>query len=132
MDINVFDLVFQRLAPTLYNPGSVPSYRVEAGEWKGIKVSRNESCVSHLLFADDMVLFGEATAHQATIIRQCLDIFCKHSGQRVNFQKSSLFFSKNTLPWDQQIRNSGNPNNKKPGKVLGSPLMHGKLKKGNL
>lgn len=54
--------------------------------------------MSHLMFADDLLLFGEASETQAQIVIDCLDKFCKASGERVNRSKSSLFFSKNIPP----------------------------------
>jgi len=48
------------------------------------------------MFADDVVLFGEATAEQARTIQQCLHDFCGASGQKISYQKSSVFFSPNT------------------------------------
>lgn len=37
-----------------------------------------------------MILLGEVTLQQANCIKQCLDVFCSHSGQKVNFHKSFL------------------------------------------
>lgn len=66
---------------------------VEAGLWKGIKVSRTGPCLSHLFFADDLVLFSEASQVQMREIRKCLEVFCRVSGQRVSLAKSEIFFS---------------------------------------
>ncbi|XP_024178259.1 uncharacterized protein LOC112184225 [Rosa chinensis] len=46
-------------------------------------------------------LFGEATVQECLHVRAILDIYAKASGQRVNFQKSSVVFSKN-VPIDLQ------------------------------
>lgn len=41
---------------------------VERGEWKIIKVTQNGPSVSHALFTDDLILFGETSTQQATTI----------------------------------------------------------------
>lgn len=55
--------------------------------WKGVKSSQSGPCVSHLFFANDLVLFAEASTKQAQIMRECLEKFCSVSGQAVNFDK---------------------------------------------
>lgn len=49
--------------------------------------------ISHLFFADDLLLFAEATMDQALCIREGLDGFCRASGQKVIFNKSMMFVS---------------------------------------
>ena len=66
------------------------------GHWKAIPVTRGGTQVSHLMFADDIVLFGEASRTQAEVMIKCLTDFCAWSGQKVNTQKSSVYFSPNT------------------------------------
>jgi hypothetical protein len=51
--------------------------------------------IHSLLFADDLILYGEATMQEATNIRTILHEFCNRSGQVPNLQKSSIMFSKN-------------------------------------
>lgn len=63
-----------------------------AGRWKAIPVTRGGTRISHLMFADDVVLFGEASAEQARLVENCLNEFCERSGQKVNTQKSSIYF----------------------------------------
>ena len=48
------------------------------------------------MFADDVVLLGEATKEQAHAIKACLQEFCMASGQKVSMAKSSVYFSRNT------------------------------------
>lgn len=72
------------------------------GTLKGVRVSRNGPQVSHILFADDCILFGEATSGSGNIFEEILDEYKIQSGLCVNFEKSSVFFSKNTLEEDRR------------------------------
>jgi hypothetical protein len=65
---------------------------------KGIKIAKNHSLISHLLFADDLILFAKATSSEANILKSVLDCCCSWSGQAINVSKSSINFSKNTTP----------------------------------
>jgi hypothetical protein len=70
-------------------------HAVETGEWKAIKAGRNGPVISHLMFADDLLLFGEATECQISCVCKILDPFCRMSGQQVSQDKTSIYFSKN-------------------------------------
>lgn len=63
---------------------------------KGIKASRHNSLISHLLFSDDNILFEEASLQCARVLKDLLKEYEWLSGQCVNFDKSTVFFSKNT------------------------------------
>ncbi|KAL5760145.1 hypothetical protein ACOSQ2_018983 [Xanthoceras sorbifolium] len=47
-----------------------------------VKVSTGGPGISHLFFADDLILFGQATVKQAAIMKRCIDMFCDSSGQQ--------------------------------------------------
>lgn len=49
--------------------------------------------ISNLMFADDCLLFAKATKKATRNICKVLDAFSAASGQKINFHKSSLFFS---------------------------------------
>lgn len=51
--------------------------------------------ISHLLFADDCIIFSEASQRGAVRLQQILDTYSRGSGQQVNRDKSAVFFSKN-------------------------------------
>ena len=51
--------------------------------------------VSHLLFADDCIVFSEASQRGADRLREILEIYNRGSGQLVNRDKSAIFFSEN-------------------------------------
>ena len=53
--------------------------------------------VNHLLFVDDSLLFFKASADGANEVNQLLNTYCQASGQWINNDKSSIFFSKGVL-----------------------------------
>jgi hypothetical protein len=74
-------------------------FREEAfGNLKGQSIARNTLPIHHLLFADDLLIFGKATHKEATFIQTCLTKYCHWSGQSINNGKSSIRFSSNTKP----------------------------------
>ncbi|KAA3472533.1 reverse transcriptase [Gossypium australe] len=82
----------------IYSEGLSSLIRQAVGEGflRGVKVSRRGPEISHLLFADDCLLFGEATKERATFLKAMLRQYEHCSGQCVNFNKSTIFFSSNT------------------------------------
>ncbi|XP_073353989.1 uncharacterized protein [Aegilops tauschii subsp. strangulata] len=68
--------------------------RDESSNLHGIQVAPSAPHVNHLLFADDSLLFFKANSEGAEEVNQLLDIYCQATGQRINYGKSSIFFSK--------------------------------------
>ncbi|XP_019150944.1 PREDICTED: uncharacterized protein LOC109147743 [Ipomoea nil] len=62
----------------------------------GCRVARGAPAVSHLFFADDSLLFFKANIEEAGVIKQCLHQYERLSGQKVNYDKSNICFSRNT------------------------------------
>lgn len=62
---------------------------------RGVRVSRHSPWISHLLFADDCMIFTRASRRGAERVASILDDYNKGSGQLVNKQKSAIFFSPN-------------------------------------
>lgn len=67
--------------------------RVEDGSLRPVKASRSGPGLSYLFFADDLILFSEAVEEQLLCLKEGLDLFCRASGQRVSYAKSSILFS---------------------------------------
>ncbi|KAA3453752.1 reverse transcriptase [Gossypium australe] len=123
------------LSPFLFlicNKGLSSLMRVanQAGLVKGARVSRRGPEVSHLLFADDCMMFGEATEQGARNLKDILEEYENCSGQCVNFNKSTIFYSSNTSADAKEtvsllgVRSSSNPE-----KYLGLPNVVGRRKK---
>lgn len=49
--------------------------------------------MTHLFFVDDNLLFFQATPQDCALVKQCLQLYEKASGQMINFDKSALTFS---------------------------------------
>jgi hypothetical protein len=58
---------------------------------KGFKVSSTIS-LSHLLFVDDIILFGEGTVKEWESFKIILDLLCAATGMQINVNKSQLLF----------------------------------------
>lgn len=84
----LFVLCLERLSRWILN-------KVAEGRWRPVKPSRGRMGVSHLFFADDIILFAEASEDQVDCIKEGWSSFYRASGQKINFQKSTVFFSNN-------------------------------------
>jgi hypothetical protein len=63
-------------------------------ELAGVGFGGGGPTVTHLLFADDSVVFLEASTGNLEALRTVLQKYELCSGQRVNLQKSSIYFGK--------------------------------------
>jgi hypothetical protein len=57
-------------------------------------VAPSAPAVNHLFFADESLLFVKASSQGARDVMVLLNKYCEASGQRVNLDKSSVFFNK--------------------------------------
>ncbi|XP_019177863.1 PREDICTED: uncharacterized protein LOC109173059 [Ipomoea nil] len=91
-----------------------------------------EHLLCHIcFFADDSLLFFKANIQEASIVKQCLIRYEKLSGQVVNYNKSSICFSRNTQGNDRdqvadclEVVQAANF-----GKYLGLPSFVGRRKR---
>lgn len=120
----LFILVMEKLAYMIQD-------KVNQGLWKPFKVSRGGFALTHLFFADDLILFGKATENQLTIIMNCLNSLASVSGLALNLSKSKLFTSPKVslrVAWVLS-RRCGIPRTTDLGFYLGAPIIHGRVTK---
>ncbi|KAM6595903.1 hypothetical protein CsatA_006427 [Cannabis sativa] len=67
--------------------------KTEEGKIAGFKFTRNGPAITHLMFADDVILFGKASVKEAKNFLKCIEEYCAWSGQAVNYQKSTVHFT---------------------------------------
>lgn len=73
----------------------------QRGHFKGVKISRSSPPISHLLYANDLIIFCRTTEMDALCIMNTLDKFSSWTSQLPNSSKSSVYFSSNTTPHDK-------------------------------
>ena len=103
----------------------------ESGDIHGFSICRNGPKLTYLFFADDCLLFCQSTLEECVKIQQILAYYEEASGQVINWDKTTLFFSKNTSEQSQEvIKNSLNvPAIQHYEKYLGLPSFIGRSKK---
>ena len=95
-------------------------------QWNLVKSSNNGVAISHLFFADDLVLFAHANPKNCLAIKEVLNDFCAKSGQTISAAKSRVYFSPNVDSEQREaLSNSlGFTPTSNLGKYLGFPLKH--------
>jgi hypothetical protein len=70
---------------------------------RGVRVSIHSPSISHLLFADDCLIFAPASKRRVDRVASILHDYHRGSGQLVNKQKSAVYFSENFQDEDKEI-----------------------------
>lgn len=111
--------------------GQAITKSVESKAWKPILLTPKGLTLSHMFFANDLLLFGEASFSQVRVMEHLLGQFCSFSGQRVNRSKTRVWFSTNTLVYLQNsICSEFKVKQTSDLEIyLGVPLIHGRLRK---
>ena len=94
--------------------------------WIPMKASRENIGISHLFFADDLMLFAKVSEKRSEVIKDVLEKFCEESGQMISYEKSHVYFSPNVLAnlKEKVCENLGIQVTSNLGKYLGFPLKH--------
>jgi hypothetical protein len=73
------------------------------GSIHGVSLCRSGPKLTHLFFADDSLLFCRAKIEECRHLQEILSLYEAASGQQLNKEKTTLFFSKNTPQSDQLV-----------------------------
>ena len=97
----------------------------------GISICRGCPRVTHLLFADDVILFYKASVKESRVLKNILQQYEDSSGQKINTDKSSIFFSPNTSQEakDEILTNLGPMQDTRHTRYLGLSSFIGRSKK---
>ncbi|GMI70748.1 hypothetical protein HRI_000744100 [Hibiscus trionum] len=104
---------------------SIP-HSIDSRNWSPFKLARHGSPISHLFFANDLILYARADVNNAINVERILNCFGKFSGHCVNKKKTTIFFSPNTNVGLQQAISDrlGFHVVTSFGKYLGTPILH--------
>ena len=72
------------------------SKAAELDSIRGVSICRNGLRLTHLFFADDSLLFCRTSIEECLHIQELLSLYEAASGQQLNKEKTTLFFSKST------------------------------------
>ncbi|XP_060964925.1 uncharacterized protein LOC133033879 [Cannabis sativa] len=103
----------------------------QKGNLHGIRVARNSPEISHLMFADDTIVFLGANPSKAETLVRCIKKFEDWSGQVCSKPKSGLLISNNCNPGlkENLWRILGVGNVKNTDQHLGNPFLFGRSKR---
>ncbi|KAF7842169.1 reverse transcriptase [Senna tora] len=96
--------------------------KVKRKKWTPVKIKGVQ--ISHLLFADDVLIFARTDSNSVSAVNSVLESFLQSLGLAINIEKSSIWFSPNTSAADRDMvtRSLRFREVPKPGKYLGFPL----------
>ncbi|KAL9691326.1 hypothetical protein QQ045_011747 [Rhodiola kirilowii] len=105
--------------------------RREQGLIKGISIAQGAPRITHLLFADDSMIFLRANRREIVELKSVLGEYERISGQKINSEKSDVVYSPNA---EEDIRNyindqMGVQGTERHTRYLGLPLVVGLNKK---
>ena len=101
-----------------------------APSWDPIQISAYGLHISHLLFADDVLLFTKAKNSQLRFITEMFSRFSQASGLKINLSKSRAFYSWSTphAKVNRLTSITGIRSTTSFDKYLGFPILKGRAK----
>ena len=124
LSLYLFIICMEKLSMAINNA-------VNQGRWDPIHITNSGPQLSHLLFADDVLLFTKAKGSQFRLVSDLFDGFSKALGLKINMSKSKAFFSSGTP--QAKIRKlatiSGIRNTTSLDKYLGFLILKGRPKR---
>ncbi|KAL6197994.1 hypothetical protein ACLB2K_027786 [Fragaria x ananassa] len=103
------------------------SLLVSSGQLQRISSPRNTLAPSHVLFADDVIVFCRGNRRNLSRIMRFFDEYGRVSGQVINKGKSQVFIGNGIHSRRHSISNFlGIPLGSAPFMYLGAPIFHGK------
>ncbi|XP_027086455.2 uncharacterized protein [Coffea arabica] len=101
------------------------------GRMSGMKIANAAPSLSHLFFADDSLIFCKAKVGEAVQLMQVLEEYGRASGQLINKEKSSIFFSKNVKGRrkEEVLKELEGMREVHQSKYLGLPMVIGRSKR---
>ncbi|XP_057443830.1 uncharacterized protein LOC130735982 [Lotus japonicus] len=124
LSLYLFVLCMERLAHMI-------QHEVSRNNWKPDAISQGGPTISHLFFADDVLLFTKAEVDQVRVVHGVLERFCRASGLRVNVAKSKAMASLHVSEGlkERIVVVTSIPFTANLGKYLGFPIIYGRVKK---
>ena len=114
LSLYLFSLVMEAFTLSL-------EFGLRCGRWQTFSMD-GRPVVSHLLFADDILLFLKPTRRNINFIFQLIADFRIESGLHINKSKSAIFFAKSVRSGLLLVREVQITIGKLPIKYLGFPL----------
>lgn len=81
--------------PIMEYLGNLIEEKCSKGLWCPLKASSGDLKISHLFFVDDLILFAKVNDEICEAIPEVLQVFCMELGQKINCEKSRIYFSLN-------------------------------------
>ncbi|XP_021810643.1 uncharacterized protein LOC110753955 [Prunus avium] len=78
----ILELLMQCINSVRYKLSHIIQQSIQDKAWKPVQICQSGPFISHLFFAGDLILFGKASVNQAIVMKNCLDGFCRLSGQK--------------------------------------------------
>ncbi|XP_059076538.1 uncharacterized protein LOC131875856 [Cryptomeria japonica] len=105
--IKAYDIVEWRVLGLVLESWAIKAMKLK-DLWLGVKISGIPRSISHCLFIDDTLLFGQASMQEALVINEVIQNYASFSGQKDNssfWDKIISAISKRIISWNHRWLN---------------------------